>query len=284
VPTRWPANWPPKPARCGPSVDLQLAGRTAIVSGSSAGIGTAIATRLASEGATVLVHGRRADAVGAVVEQITNAGGSAEPVVGDLSTEHGAAAVIEAAVAAKVDILVNNAGWYANTTWDETSAEDWLRGYEQNVLTAVRLIRALTAGMRERGWGRVVQMASGEASSPFATMPEYAAAKAALVNVTVSLAKHLASTGITVNTVSPGIVLTPGVERFYREVAAARGWGDHWPDIEAAVLREVLGNPAGRLGRPADVADLVAFVVSPLAGYINGANLRVDGGSTPTVN
>jgi NAD(P)-dependent dehydrogenase (short-subunit alcohol dehydrogenase family) len=115
-------------------------------------------------------------------------------------------------------------------------------------------------------------------------MPEYAAAKAALVNVTVSLAKRLASTGITVNTVSPGIVVTPGVERFYREVAAARGWGEDWPDIEAAVLREVLGNPAGRLGRPADVADLVAFVVSPLGGYINGANLRIDGGSTPTIN
>ena len=138
----------------------------------------------------------------------------------------------------------------------------------------------------ETGVGKVVAAAlgSGEATAPFPTMPDYAATKAALVNLSVSLAKHLARTGITVNTVSPGIVVTDGVERFYRQVAAERGWGDEWAEIEAGVLREVLDNPTGRLGRPEDVADLVAYLVSPLAGYVNGANLRVDGGSTPCVN
>ena len=99
----------------------------------------------------------------------------------------------------------------------------------------------------------------------------------------MSLAKHLDRTGITVNTVSPGIVVTPGVADFYRAEAVRRGWGGDWPAIEASVLAHVLDNPAGRLGRPEEVADLVAFVASPLAGYINGANLRIDGGSTAVV-
>jgi 3-oxoacyl-[acyl-carrier protein] reductase len=110
-----------------------------------------------------------------------------------------------------------------------------------------------------------------------------AASKAALLNLTASLAKRLNRTGITVNTVSPGIVVTPGVREFYRLEAGRRSWGEDWPAIEAGVLTRVLDNPTGRLGRPEEVAGLVAFVASPLAGYINGANLRIDGGSTAVV-
>jgi 3-oxoacyl-[acyl-carrier protein] reductase len=137
--------------------------------------------------------------------------------------------------------------------------------------------------MRASGWGRVIQIGTGEAVNPFPFMPDYAASKAALVNLTVSLAKHLDRTGITVNTVSPGIVVTPGVEAFYRAEAARRGWGEDWTGIEARILSEILANPTGRLGRPEEVASLVAFVASPLAGYINGANLRIDGGSTAVI-
>jgi 3-oxoacyl-[acyl-carrier protein] reductase len=114
-------------------------------------------------------------------------------------------------------------------------------------------------------------------------MPDYAASKAALLNLTASLAKHLDRTGMTVNTVSPGIVVTPGLREFYRLEASRRFWGEDWPTIEAGVLTEVLDNPTGRLGRPEEVADLVAFVASPLAGYVNGTNLRIDGGSTAVV-
>jgi 3-oxoacyl-[acyl-carrier protein] reductase len=265
-------------------VELRLRGKRALVTGSSAGIGAAIAGRLAAEGAAVLIHGRRSAAVAKLVDQIAAAGGQATGVLGDLTTETGVGKVVAAALGSGVDILVNNAGAYANSTWDNATPQDWLGRYDSNVVAAVRLIRALKPGMQERGWGRIVQLASGEATAPFPTMPDYAATKAALVNLSVSLAKHLARTGITVNTVSPGIVVTDGVERFYRQVAAERGWGDEWAEIEAGVLREVLDNPTGRLGRPEDVADLVAYLVSPLAGYVNGANLRVDGGSTPCVN
>lgn len=115
-------------------------------------------------------------------------------------------------------------------------------------------------------------------------MPDYAATKAALVNLTVSLARELAGSGVTANTVSPGIVVTAGVEAFYRAEADARGWGSSWSDIEAGVLREVLPNSAGRLGRVEEIADLVAFLASPRAGYITGANFRIDGGSTTSVN
>jgi 3-oxoacyl-[acyl-carrier protein] reductase len=182
-----------------------------------------------------------------------------------------------------VDILVNNAGTFPNRGWDDTAPEDWLELYAVNVAAVVRCIQGFLPGMRAAGWGRVIQIGTGEAISPFPFMPDYAAAKAALLNLTVSLAKHLDRTGITVNTVSPGIIVTTGVKEFYQAEAARRGWGQDWPAIEARVLAEILDNPTGRLGRPEEVADLVAFVASPLAGYINGANLRIDGGSTGVV-
>lgn len=265
-------------------MDLQLNGRLAVVTGSSAGIGEAIARRLAAEGAGVVVHGRRADAVHAVVNQIRSAGGQADGMTADLADRADCARFIAGVLAAgEPGILINNAGVFVNRGWDEATPQDWLDLYAVNVAAAVRCIQGFVPGMRSAGWGRIVQIGTGEAINPFPTMPDYAATKAALLNLTVSLAKHLDRTGITVNTVSPGIVVTPGVQEFYRLEAARRGWRQDWPAIEAGVLADILDNPAGRLGRPEEVADLVAFVASPLAGYINGANLRIDGGSTAVV-
>lgn len=267
-------------------MDLHLTGKVALVTGSSSGIGAEIARTLAREGATVIVHGRSSAKASQVAETIVGEGGRALVVTGDLATDGGAEYVASEALAAGgvVDILINNAGIYANQSWMDTTAEGWATCYQANVLSSVRLIQRLVPQMTARGWGRIIHMASGEAAHPFAFMPDYAATKAALVNLTVSLAKELACTGITVNTVSPGIIVTEGVERFYREVAVSRGWGTEWAAIEQGVLREVLNNLVGRLGRVEDVGPLVALVASPLASFIKGANLRVDGGSTGTIN
>ena len=265
-------------------MDLQLAGHRAVVTGASSGLGEAIARRLGAEGATVVVHGRRAEAVHAVVEAIRADGGAATPALGNLTDSKECAQFVSAAQAdGSVDILVNNAGAYVNRGWDDARPEDWLELYAINVAAVVRCVQAFVPAMRARGWGRIIQIGTGEAINPFPTMPDYAATKAALLNLTVSLSKYLTRTGITVNTVSPGIVVTPGVEQFYRREALRRGWGQEWAAIESGVLADVLDNTVGRLGQPSEVADFVAFVASPLAGYVNGANLRIDGGSTAVV-
>jgi NAD(P)-dependent dehydrogenase (short-subunit alcohol dehydrogenase family) len=265
-------------------VDLQLKGRRAVVTGSSAGIGEAIARRLAAEGTAVVVHGRSVGTTGAVAAAINADGGSAQALVADLADPAGCGRFIADALAdGGVDILVNNAGAFANRTWDDATPQNWLELYAVNVAAAVQCIQGFLPAMRAAGWGRIIQIGTGEAINPFPFMPDYSATKAAVLNLTVSLAKHLDRTGITVNTVSPGIVATPGVTDFYRAEGARRGWGQDWTAIEARVLAEICDNPTGRLGRPDEVADLVALVASPLAGYINGANLRIDGGSTAVV-
>jgi NAD(P)-dependent dehydrogenase (short-subunit alcohol dehydrogenase family) len=157
--------------------------------------------------------------------------------------------------------------------------------FETDVVSAVRLILATVPDVRAAGWGRIINLASGMATTPQAVMADYAAAKAAMVNSTVSLAKALAGTGATVNTVSPGAIHTESVERVLREAAKRLGWGDDWEIIQRRWFEDVLSDKTvKRLGRVEEVADLVAFVASPLADYINGANLRIDGGKSPSVN
>jgi 3-oxoacyl-[acyl-carrier protein] reductase len=132
--------------------------------------------------------------------------------------------------------------------------------------------------MRERGWGRIINISSGGARQPFANMADYTATKAAILNLTVSLAKEFARKGVTVNTVSPGIIVTESTEQYFRKVAKDQGWP------EERVIANFLPNSSGRLGSPADLANVVALIASPLSDYINGANYRVDGGSTISIN
>lgn len=167
-------------------MDLQLEGKRALVTGSSTGIGKCIAEVLAQSGTTVVVHGRDEERTNALAEEIVAKGGKAFAVTGDLATDEDALQVANKAVTAlgDVDILVNNAGIYGNSGWMDTTPDDWAHIYNINVVSMVRLIRHFAPRMKELGWGRIIQIASGEAMQPFPQMPDYAATKVVNVNMT----------------------------------------------------------------------------------------------------
>jgi 3-oxoacyl-[acyl-carrier protein] reductase len=268
-------------------MNLQLDGKRALVTGSSAGIGKAIALKLAEEGARVAVAGRnggRAVEVASEIEHVTKRPGAV--ATGDLATDEGADKVVDAVLDAfgGIDILVNNHGAYHPRGWWNTTAADWAEMYNQNVVSFVRMIHRIGPAMRSAGWGRIVNISSGGAWQPFATMADYTSTKAAILNLTVSLAREFAGTGVTANAVSPGIIVTEATEAYFRKFASDQGWPDDWAQIEQRVMATFLPNSSGRLGTPADVANLVAIIASPLSGYMNGANYRVDGGSTISIN
>lgn len=269
-------------------LDLELHGKRALVTGSSAGIGEAIARAFAREGVTVAIHGRNAERANKVAESIKKAGGKAVVVLGDLSRKADADRVAGQTIEllGGVDILVNNAGGADEgfKTWLETDSEQWTETYSQNVLSAVRLIRHLVPGMKKKGWGRVINVSSVVATQPFPMGPDYGAAKAALVNATVSLTKELSGTGVTVNTISPGPIRTAAFERVFRDIAKAQGWGEDWAEIERRAVKEMLQNPTGRVGTSEEVATAALYLASPLAGFTNGQNLRVDGGTAVGIN
>jgi 3-oxoacyl-[acyl-carrier protein] reductase len=270
-------------------MDLQLVGKRALVTGSSSGIGKAIAAALAAEGAIVVVHGRDRARIEAAAAEIAGDGELAPFAIGDLATDDGAAAVARQSLAALggLDILVNNAGGADGVAqgWVDATRADWTAVFEQNLFSAVRLVRHLTPALRASGWGRIINIATGWAMQPSAVMPHYAAAKAALVNVTVSLAHEFAGSGVTINTISPGPIRTPTLERTMRGIAKEGRWGsDDWAEIERRAVKEVVPNSVGHIGRVEDIAHAVAFLASPLSDYIDGANLRVDGGYVTAVN
>jgi 3-oxoacyl-[acyl-carrier protein] reductase len=271
-------------------MDLQLAGKRALVTGSSSGIGAGIARLLAREGAAVVVHGRNRERAVKVADEIREQGGKAAVTIGDLTDNNQARAVAHEADAAfgGIDILINNTGGTAGKRqqdWMGTTPEVWAATYETNVISAVRLIRYFIPQMKQRGWGRIIQLASASATQPLPfSLPDYQASKAAVVNFTVGLSKYLGGTGITVNTITPGTILTPALERTFRDWAGQRNWGDNWTEIERRAVAEMFPNPSGRVGRIEDIAAMAAFIASPLAGFVNGANLRVDGGRIPTIN
>lgn len=268
-------------------MDLQLKGKRALITGSSSGIGEAIAKALAAEGVAVVVHGRRAAEAKRVAAEILAAGGKAVVALGDLGTDAAADAVVKTVNEAfgGADILVNNAGAFPQKPWLKSTAAEWTDLYNQNVGSMVRMITRLVPGMKQRSWGRVVAIASGVATMPFGDMGNYSATKAANLNLAVSLAKDLAGTGVTSNAVSPGMILTPGVEEMLKGMAPQLGIPvDDLEALEKHAVKNMVPNPSARLGRPADIAAAVTFLASPLAGYINGANIRVDGGTVPTIN
>lgn len=260
-------------------MDLHLTGKRALVTGSSSGLGEAIATRLAAEGAEVVVHGRDVARTEKVAAAIRGQGGRAAVAVGDLSTDEGAAAVAAAVLAdGPIDILVNNAGAYEHLSWTDATPEDWRTTYETNVISGVRMIRHLVPRMRERRWGRVITIGGGLATQPMQSHPQYNATLAARHNLAVSLARELAGTGVTSNVVAPGAILVESVKDLLTGIAPARGWGETWEEIERGAVRDLIPNDTGRFGKPEEIAAAVAYLCGTPADYVSGANLRVDGG------
>jgi 3-oxoacyl-[acyl-carrier protein] reductase len=273
--------------RRGDPVDLKLNGKHALVTGSTSGIGQAIAIALAAEGAAVVVHGRDAERAKATAGTIAAAGGIASVVLGELADDAGARLVADAALEAfgGIDILVNNAASAGDDgDWTAGGPDQWLDLYNTNVASAVRLIGALTPAMRTAGWGRVIQIGSAAHPYPLPMKAAYGATKAALSNLTVSLAKDLAGTGVTANTISPGPTMTAAFGELALTFARHHGMGADTDAATRALIDGPLANPSGRLTEPHEIAALTALVASPLGASINGANLRIDGGFTPTVN
>ena len=260
-------------------MNLRLQGKRALMAGVSPDIGDGVAKTLAREGASVVLNGPAPD-VNRIAQDITADGGRAAVATGDIGTDEGAERVADRALVlyGGVEILIHQPAVFPDHGWLRSTPKEWLDIYDKNVVAFMRLVRFLVPQMRDRGWGRVIQISGAVGAGPHVSVPNFVATQAANVNLTLTLTRELALSGITVNTISPGPVVTQASETVWRDLAERQGWDTDWKSLEQRLCREVLYSPSGRLGRVDDVANLVAFIASPLADFINGANLRVDGG------
>jgi NAD(P)-dependent dehydrogenase (short-subunit alcohol dehydrogenase family) len=259
-------------------MDLRLKGKLALVSGSTAGIGYAIATALAAEGARVIVSGRTQAAVEDAVARITPAdGGEVLGFAGDLS--HGATAVALVTRYPDIEILVNNLGIFEPKPFEDIPDEDWKRFFDINVLSGVRLARLCLPAMKRANWGRIVFISSESAVQIPAEMIHYGMTKTAQLAVARGLAESLAGTAITVNSVLPGPTRSRGVGDFVGALAKADG--KTFDAYEKDFFEKA--RPTSLIKRfeaPEEIATMVAYIASPLSSGTTGAALRVDGGCT----
>ncbi len=261
---------------------IDLSGKTAIVTGSTGGIGLAIATGLAKAGAQVTVVGRDQGRVNAAVAAVNAAAGrdDASGVVGDPGTADGIATLI--AARPQVDILVNGLGIYGAREFFDIDDALWDEYFQVNIMSGVRLSRHYALGMRERGWGRIQFISSESALNIPTEMVHYGVSKSALQGLSRGLAKVLAGTGVTVNTILPGPTRTEGAMQMMADLAAERGVTAE--EMESLFLKE--NRPSTLLHRfatPEEVANLCVYAASPQASATTGAALRVEGGIVESI-
>ncbi len=258
-------------------MDLKLMGKSAIVTGSTAGIGLAIARRLAEEGVAVTITGRSQAKLDAAAAQI---GGAVNPVLADPATAEGAAALI--ATVPHTDILVNNLGIYEAKDFADISDADWHHIFEVNVVSGARLARHYFPGMIDRDWGRILFIASESGLLPPAEMIHYGMTKSAQLAISRGLAEHTRGTGVTVNSVLPGPTRSEGIVDFIRSVVDNKDAPEAEREAEFFTRMRPL-SLIKRLIEADEVAAMTAYLASPLAAATNGAALRVEGGMVPTI-
>ncbi|OJW23933.1 MAG: oxidoreductase [Planctomycetales bacterium 71-10] len=258
-------------------MDLQLRGKRALVTGSTAGIGFAAAAGLFREGTSVVINGRTPKRVEEAVEKIRGLGGDGEVsgIAADLSAAEGVDDLVRRLP--EVDVLVNNLGIFEPKPFEEIPDEDWLRFFEVNVMSGVRLTRRYLPKMRDKGWGRIVFISSESGVQIPAEMVHYGMTKTAQLAIARGVAETIAGTGVTVNSVLPGPTESEGVATFVADLARQRG-------VDRSVVEAEFfqtARPSSLLKRFAtveEVANMIVYVCSPLASATNGAALRVDGG------
>lgn len=266
-------------------MDYGIAGKRAFVSGSSSGIGKAIAIALAREGCEVIVHGRDKARSEETAHEAEALGVKAHVTLGDLATEDGCNAVFAGINAATggVDILVNNAGvalLKGDPVWYEIPFQTWIDSFQVNFMSTLRMSALLLPGLKEKGWGRIVNISTGGAvGTPILT--EYGAAKAALNKLTADMAKTIGKFGITVNSIAPGVIMSPAVDEWMQIQAKKKGWPIE--EFEKRWIAERGIQAVDRFGRPEDIANAAVFFASQQAEFISGVIMAVNGGGNRTV-
>lgn len=255
-------------------MNLQLGGKKALITGSTAGIGLAIATSLAREGADVVLNGRTdARVAGAISKVREHAKGAVSGIAADAGTSAGAGQLI--ARAGDVDVLVNNLGIFDPKPFAQIPDEEWLRFFEVNVMSGVRLARAYLPRMIERNWGRIVFISSESALQIPAEMIHYGMTKTAQIAIARGLAETTAGTGVTVNSVLPGPTRSEGVDAFVEKLSGGKSFAEFEREFFSSIRPTSL---LKRFETVDEIAAVVAFVCSPLASAINGAAVRAEGG------
>ena len=256
-------------------LDLNLNGKTAVISGSTAGIGNAAAAASAGLGARVVITGRTAKRVDTAVAKLRVAGHDAIGVAGDLATASGVEELLNAVPS--VDILVNNLGIFAPQSFDEITDADWMRFFETNVLSGVRLTRAYLQGMLERNWGRVVFVSSESGLQIPREMIHYGVTKTAQIALARGLAESVEGSGVTINTVLPGPTRSEGVGTFVKQLADSQGISES--EMEKRFFETA--RPTSLIKRfltSEEIANAIAYLCTPAASGTTGSTLRVDGG------